>query len=227
MGSNRNLKISATGFPLTNETLRFMQEAWKIPLQALSNIIGNKVILEGVVIVENNASAGYIAYNGVIYPFLSGEVDTNVTLKKNTINVEYDVDLDNDDNLDSLPAYETYHFEFGDDGIETFAFNELFRLKSLEDLSRLNIQNWVRKGENSISLGVGETDGFTINVNFDALSDNNYDVEGFFESSIGSFISPIAWITVTKTNNSFSIKGQRFGNSGTGEVIFKWKIIKN
>lgn len=234
MGSNRNLKISATGFPMTNETLRFMQDAWRLPLESFSNLAGNKVILSGLNVVEGIASAGYVAYNGIVYPFLEGEVGENVTLKKNTVNVEYDVDLDNDDNLDSLPAYETYHLEFGNDGIESFPFADLFRLKSIKELSELenyqlpeNVISYLRKGERLINLVLaGDFAALAEDISFPALPEGTtYTVIGSFECPQGGVFG-VAWATTLKTLNQFNISGTVFNNLANTQLLFKWYLIK-
>lgn len=139
MGSGKHLIISATGFPGTNETWRFIQKAWREPLEAIALLAGNKVIVSGV---ENDAdvvSNGFIAYNGEILPFAGGDVESNVTLIEDITNVTYDVDLDGDSELDSLPGYKNRYLKFGTDGIETFPFSELAPLKTIKELSNFTL----------------------------------------------------------------------------------------
>ena len=45
MGLGNKLIVSATGFPGTNKTLRFIQDAFKEPLGALAQLAGEKTII--------------------------------------------------------------------------------------------------------------------------------------------------------------------------------------
>lgn len=135
MGSGKHLRISATGFPGTNETWRFIQSAWREPLNALALLAGDKTVVTGCVVEGDSMSDGFIVLDGEILPFQGGEISENITMIKNIINVDYDVDIDNDDNLDSLPAYESRYLRFGSDGEKTFPYSELKRLLSLQQLS--------------------------------------------------------------------------------------------
>ena len=48
MGLGNKLIVSATGFPGTNKTLRFIQDAFREPLGALAQMAGEKTIITGV-----------------------------------------------------------------------------------------------------------------------------------------------------------------------------------
>ena len=143
MGTGKHLVISQTGFPGTNKTWRFIQSAWREPLEALAKLSGNKTILTGltttVVGGVTNVSNGFISYNGEILPFEGGVLNANVTLVEDIENVTYDVDVDNDGELDILPAYKTRYLKFGTDGIESFSFSDLTILKSIKELSEFEL----------------------------------------------------------------------------------------
>lgn len=139
MGSGKHLMISATGFPGTNETWRFIQKAWREPLEALALLAGNKAILTGVVATGTTASNGYISYNGEILPFVGGTIESNITLIETIVNVTYDVDLNGDSVLDDLPGYKTRYLKFGTDGIDTFPFSDLVLLKTVQELSSFTL----------------------------------------------------------------------------------------
>ena len=143
MGSGRHLRISATGFPGTNETWRFIQSAWREPLNALAQMAGDKTVITGCVVDDDSMGNGFIVLNGEILPFQAGEIGTHITMIKEVINVDYDVDIDNDDNLDSLPAYETRYLKFGSEGENTFPYSELKRLKPLQELSDFELPGYL------------------------------------------------------------------------------------
>lgn len=143
MGTSKRLIVSATGFPGTTETWRFIQQAWREPLNALALLAGNKVIISGV---EQNGGAysdGFIAYEGAIYPFEGGNAGQTVTLIKEVQSSTYDVDLDNDGQQDVLPNYETKFFRFGTGGEVSFHFSELTRLKTVKELSSFTLPDGV------------------------------------------------------------------------------------
>lgn len=149
MGSGKHLIVSATGFPGTNQTWRFIQQAWREPLEGLAALAGNKVIVSGVnqllvpIGQPMTYNSGYISYNNEILPFTGGQYQTTITLIEDTENVNYDVDTDNDGQQDSLPAYKVRSFRFGTGGIVTFPFSDLVRLKTIKDLSQFALPSGV------------------------------------------------------------------------------------
>lgn len=172
MGSNRKLIVSATGFPGTNQTWRFIQDAWREPLKALALFAGDKVIVSGGELVGVTVNDGFIAYQGVIYPLVGGTLPTNgsVTLIKETQDVVYDVDLDLDGQQDTLPAYENCYFQIGTGGTVTFPFSDLTRLKTAKELSLFSLPNGVVVDPNYIALTqamIDQWNGFVSNVQAD------------------------------------------------------------
>src|SRR5690606_814419 len=139
MGSNRRLNIAATGFPGTNETWRFIQEAWRVPLDALARLCGQRTILFGCAVENNYMQEGVVVYNGTIYPVAAGELNSaqHISLHKDVIEVAYDVDIDQDGQQDILPAYETSYFVPGTGGNMStiLPLSTFTRLKSIKDLS--------------------------------------------------------------------------------------------
>ena len=139
MGTGKRIVISSTGFPGTNKTWRFIQSAFSEPLEALAKLSGEKTILTGlnlsVIAGVNNISNGYVSFGGEILPFVGGVQGADVTLIEDIENVTYDVDIDNDGELDILPGYKTRYLKFGSDGIVTFPFSQLIRLKTIQQLS--------------------------------------------------------------------------------------------
>ena len=141
MASSKRLNIAATGFPGTNETWRFIQEAWRLPLAAIAELCGgHEVILWGCQTTSGNQiTSGAVIYNGIIYPVISGQSDANlmISLQRDIVEVAYDVDVDQDGQQDVLPTYETAYFVAGTggNGGVSVSLTDFVRLRSIQDLS--------------------------------------------------------------------------------------------
>ena len=143
MGLGNKLIISATGFPGTNKTLRFIQDAFREPLGALAQLAGDKTIITGVINTAGVVSDGFIVYQNEIIPFKGGAFANTVTIFESFENVDYNTDINNDAVLDNLPAYRTIYAKCGTGGIDIFNFSELYRLRTLKDLQPIgSIQMW-------------------------------------------------------------------------------------
>lgn len=139
MGLGNKLIVSATGFPGTNKTLRFIQDAFREPLGALAQLAGDKTIITGVVNTAGVVSNGFITYNGEIIPFQGGNYAATVTIIEAFENVNYNTDANDDTVLDSLPAYRTIYAMCGTGGIDIFNFSELAPLKTIKELSNFSL----------------------------------------------------------------------------------------
>ncbi len=143
MGLGNKLIVSATGFPGTNKTLRFIQDAFREPLGALAKLAGDKTIITGVVNTAGVVSSGFISYNGEIIPFQGGNYSDTVTIIEAFENVNYNTDANDDTVLDSLPAYRTIYAKCGTGGIDIFNFSELAPLKTIKELSNFELPEGV------------------------------------------------------------------------------------
>ena len=139
MGLGNKLIVSATGFPGTNKTLRFIQDAFREPLGALAQLAGDKTIITGVVNTAGVVSNGFITYNGEIIPFQGGNYAATVTIIEAFENVNYNTDANDDTVLDSLPAYRTIYAMCGTGGIDIFNFSDLASLKTIKELSSFSL----------------------------------------------------------------------------------------
>lgn len=155
MGLGNKLIVSASGFPGTNKTWRFVQDAFREPLGALAQLAGDKTIITGVVV--NNAdpnnvtvSNGYISYNGEIIPFVGGTFVGTVTIVENVENVMYNTDADNNLQLDSLPAYRTIFAKCGTGGSDIFQFSDLATLKTVKELSDFELPSDIVRDANYV-----------------------------------------------------------------------------
>ena len=148
MGLGNKLIVSATGFPGTNKTLRFLQDAFREPLGALAQLAGDKTIIAGVKILPNadpqlpaTVTSGFITYNGEIIPFVGGDYANTVTIIETFENVNYNTDANDDTVLDSLPAYRTIYARCGNGGIDLFNFSDLSPLMTIKELSNVQLPN--------------------------------------------------------------------------------------
>jgi hypothetical protein len=139
MGLGNKLIVSASGFPGTNKTLRFIQDAFREPLGALAQMAGEKTIITGVVAEGKGVSNGFITYQGEIIPFQGGTIATTVTIIEEFENADYNIDVNDDTILDSLPAYRTIYAMCGTGGIDIFNFSELTPLKTIKELSSFKL----------------------------------------------------------------------------------------
>ena len=130
MGLGNKLIVSATGFPGTNKTLRFIQDAFSEPLGALAKMAGEKTIITGVVNTAGVVSDGFIVYKSEIIPFKGGAFANTVAIFESFENVDYNTDINNDTVLDSLPAYRTIYAKCGTGGIDIFNFSEFLKTKN-------------------------------------------------------------------------------------------------
>jgi hypothetical protein len=145
MATGKRINIAASGFPGTNKTWRFIQEAFAEPLGALAQLAGNFTIVSGmepsfsVSPMGVSYSNGFVSINGEILPFIGGDQQAQCTIIETVENATYDVDLNNDSMLDSLPTYITRYVTFGSGGVSTFNFAQLKRLKTIDELSAFSL----------------------------------------------------------------------------------------
>ena len=117
------------GFITDNYHHEFIESMIKERDAAILAVAGNKAIISGVVVsgVPAAATTGIVVYNGKLYTFLPGEVQTEVTTKRIAI------DRPNASGIDAAAYYQDV-IEFGNDGLETFPFAELKRVKTLQEI---------------------------------------------------------------------------------------------
>lgn len=57
------------GFPLTQDAMAFLQNAYNNVLSSLTGVIGTYAVINGVTLSSGNYSAGWVTFNGEIVPF--------------------------------------------------------------------------------------------------------------------------------------------------------------
>ncbi len=125
------LQISSTGFPGTNKTWRFLQNALGSQIQNITAMLGDDVILTGAVLENGEVSDGFIIHDGEILPLEGGSYTQNIEIVEVVENVAYNIDINDDTLFDDLPAYVTRYARFTD--IQTtFNYEQLTRLQTLK-----------------------------------------------------------------------------------------------
>ncbi len=98
------IRLFADGFPLTIGRLEFLQQTYTKAISQLTTIYGlrdNEVgILTGVQTSGSDLTSGVVVFNGEIIEFRGGLVGDNFVLAEDIVEVPYNIDADNDGNLD-------------------------------------------------------------------------------------------------------------------------------
>ena len=128
------IRLFSDGFPLTIERLRFLQQTYTKAISQLTKIAGNgNMILDGVVRSGSGVSSGVIVVNGEVLEFQGGTYVDRVAIFETVDEVPYNVDADNDGNLD-LKAADVVRTArcAGSGGVDSFQFSSLVRVGSLQ-----------------------------------------------------------------------------------------------
>ena len=129
------LIFSQEGWPLVQESVLFIEQMFKKPIEALGQSVGDNVIIFGV--EENNGavSPGYVVHNGELLPFIAGNLGENVVIVEETTEANYDTN--NDGNFTNLaPVWKKRYAKFGlaGTGVEDIPFADFERIEALKDL---------------------------------------------------------------------------------------------
>lgn len=121
---NKRIDLSNLGgFPLEQNTLAFMQESYRDAFSAIAQMAGN-CIIAGINITGNQATNGWISYNGELLPFVGGTVLSTFVVEELK---ESRLFADNE----SKEVYFTRRARFGSPGV---AFSSLVRFGTVAGL---------------------------------------------------------------------------------------------
>ncbi|KAB8153435.1 hypothetical protein EZY14_009385 [Kordia sp. TARA_039_SRF] len=130
-----HLNIETSGFPATNYTWRFLQNAYQEVINALTNVVGDNLIISGVnQYSTNQISDGFIIYNGELLLFQGGIISSNVIIVEEVEFRNYNQDNNNDQQGDSHPTYITRYAKCGS-GEGQFPLSSLTRIDTVKQLS--------------------------------------------------------------------------------------------
>ena len=77
------------GMPLTQDHLKTLLDGFIQPFGAMAALIGNNVIVSGVVITGSDASDGWVVIDGELMPFVGGAVAATVAVIEETADEFY------------------------------------------------------------------------------------------------------------------------------------------
>ena len=144
------IKLFQGGFPMTIETLTFMQDAYTKPLKALASMSGENVILLGMNWNVSTAKflEGWFVRGGEPIYFKESSIGDNTTIGiiEKTIQVPYNVDDDNNGELDLKDAYVSKYATMTFDSlesdevlVETFSRDDLTRISNFRTLLPIGV----------------------------------------------------------------------------------------
>lgn len=220
----------ATGFPLVIETLEFLNKMVQDPFSALGHLVGQTTILKGVeregVLGNYTFTDGFITYNGELLPFVGGASHNLVSIIEIVENVDYNIDIDNNEEFDNLPAYLKKYALLGEspDAVETFSFGSLKRHSTLD-------KHLVSLHEGSVYIGdivgVGQSlDALVLDILFTEVPHTKYEVLGNFTLSNDEPIADddLQWSIRNKTKTGFQLVLKQQNTDFTG-VLFEYHLV--
>jgi hypothetical protein len=126
------LIFQGEGWPLVQESVLFIEQMFKKPIEALGKALGDSVIIHGVENDNGVVSAGYILHNGELLPFMAGNLGANVVIVEETTEAGYDTE-GTGNYTDQAPIWKKRYAKFGlaGTGVENVAFADFERLQNL------------------------------------------------------------------------------------------------
>lgn len=125
--SNKRIDFTQLGgFPLTQDALDFMQQAYQEAIAGLAKLAGDAVIVSGMTDNGSAVTDGWILYNGELLPFAGGNKQTYFIITDTTGTETFE-----DDSVKTV--YHTRQAKFGS-GSGQIAYSSLTRLDSIKAL---------------------------------------------------------------------------------------------
>lgn len=125
----KKLIISATGFPVTSKTLRYLQENTN---EAIKGLLGNYEdhrVIWGMTINPTGTaiSEGAFTYQSeaILFPGGDIDVDSTITINESVENAPYNTNPSNKEYTEILPAYVSRVASIGVGGVHTFPVSAL------------------------------------------------------------------------------------------------------
>ncbi|WP_373942670.1 hypothetical protein OEG92_05610 [Polaribacter sejongensis] len=118
-------ELERGGFIIDGEFAETVGEMISQRDTAVASLAENKAIISGVEVSGTSRTNGIVSLNGKLYSFIGGVAQANVTTKKVAVNRPNASQVD-------APAFYIDTLQFGEDGTETFPFDELTRYYSAQ-----------------------------------------------------------------------------------------------
>lgn len=238
------------GHPIDTNMLALMQDAYKGPLFALSMLLGNKVIVSGVVVDMNaqTVSDGWICVDGELLPFVGGNITVDaitgeileyVALTETAVALVFEDGQTHDTEFTKSAALSV--------SAGQFLFKELIRLDSFKTIQE-NLKSLLNAFTNHAHSYTDLADippGYVMMVGTDNVGDignndltkiinlpadagnSNYIVAGSLVSQ-GNILSDntITWCVGSKQNDKFTLSLGTVDTTAVQNVRFEYAIIK-
>ncbi len=231
---NNRIDLTKLGkFPATQYTLQFMQDSYRNALAALAVLIGDKVIISGMVEGQGNVTPGWIAVGGELIPFIGGTVASTVIIEEVKESRTFQDGIIKE-------VYFKKQARFGSGG---FPYTDLQRLTtfialltnfnnhnhSYNNLSQLPAGFISHVGSHNIGdiIPVGGTSDATYTVAIPNQTTNAYTVTGTMVGNNNNYnaSNDISYIIYDKQPESFKI-GVREYSGEVQSLRFEFAIIK-
>lgn len=194
------------GFPLEQDTLKFMQDGYGDLFEAVARLCGDKTILTGVVVTGSNVSDGWISYNGELLKFVGGSLGAGVIIVETIGNALFE-------DGGTKGVYKTRTATIGSP--QVFAFSDLVRIDTMASqfsiLAALNALPRIRyKG--TINLGnLPAVDGsFTVTIPDQGANDYYALVQLVVNDTNHALSNDVSWVVYDKQNTSFKISTREY-----------------
>jgi hypothetical protein len=117
------------GFPLNQQRLEWMQEAYSAIFDGFAAMIGDNVIMSGCIVAGNTVSDGWLVIDGALYPFkgTAAGIQASIIIRETKTPLTF-----KNGQQKEVQFYK--YAEFGT-GAGSIAWNTLIRLSSLKDIS--------------------------------------------------------------------------------------------
>lgn len=135
------IKLFQGGFPATIETISFLQDSYTKPLKAISGLAGENAILQGMNLKSGNIGEGWFVREGEPVFFKLSLAGETVRVIDKTIQVPYNIDDNNDGDLDLKDAYVSRYATTEENELEAdevlvyeFPYSDLVKIGSFKNI---------------------------------------------------------------------------------------------
>jgi hypothetical protein len=136
------LIVSDTGFPLDNESLRRIQQAYGTPFEGMAAALGDMVIIAGVEDTGAALTGGWVIFNNELLPVQAGALQPNLELVSEITDLFYD-----NGQPTPLPGYERRFMRpVAGAGTPISDFKRLIEQKELTKLTRVGRASFIYDG---------------------------------------------------------------------------------
>lgn len=238
----------AGGAPIDQEGLDFMQKCYTDVLKAIASLVGDKVIITGMIEGSGSVSDGWFAYNGEPIKFNASGINTKVKIDEVAIDMIYNDGLTKSLYYNKVAVCDaTGDFDYADfDRMETLISTSNLaktlqtNLTSLQASYDAHTHAWSAitgkpagfityvgtKDVGDVGTVSGASDTI-LTVSIPNQTDSNYIVAGSlvgFNTDL-NYDNDVSWVIGNKTDSSFQIALREY-ETAAQNLKFQYAIIK-